>query len=71
MGKGAVKQEADESGNIEVHLLQRKFDQDLAKKVDRNSRSSRNLGKLRETFMNSIQSKRFMWMMIKDLWLIV
>ena len=36
--------EDDETGNIEVHLLQRKFDQDLSKKVNR---ESKNYGKLR------------------------
>lgn len=48
----------DESSNIEVVLLQRKFDNDLAKKNDGTNRGTVNMNRLRETFLN-IQSKRY------------
>ena len=56
--KARIKQE-DESANIEVHLLQRKFDNEVVKKVDAANRGTANMNHLRQTFLNNIQSKRF------------
>ena len=55
----AKTKEEDESANIEVHLLQRKFDNEVVKKVDVAHRGTSNLNNLRTTFLNSGQSKRF------------
>lgn len=56
----AARREDDESANIEVHLLQRKFEQEIGKRVDVGGRQeSKRMNNLRETFLMNIQSKRF------------
>ena len=60
MKKPAVKADDNEGANIEIHLLHRKFEQDVAKKVEANGRGTVNMDRMRQTFMNNIQSKRFM-----------
>lgn len=56
-GKGrAMKQQDEEESTLEVHLLQRKFEQETRK--DGGRPTSKNMEKLRETFLN-LQSKKF------------
>ena len=44
--KATIKEE-DEGANIEVHLLQRKFDNELLKKVDPTNRGTANMDRIR------------------------
>lgn len=59
MKKPTVKNDDNEGANIEVHLLHRKFEQDVAKKVEENGGGTLNVDRMRQTFMNNPQSKRF------------
>lgn len=51
----------DETANIEMHLLQRRVEQQVKKEGENPNRQdmSRRYDKIRETFLNRIQSKRF------------
>lgn len=58
--RAAARIEEDESANIEVHLMQRKFEQQIGKRGQVGSRQeSKRMNQLRETFLMNIQSKRF------------
>lgn len=55
----AVKKN-EEDNSIEVHLLHRKFDQEMIKNAQVGGRqASRRIEKIRDTFMMNLQSKRF------------
>jgi hypothetical protein len=51
----------DDTANIEMHLLQRRVEQQAKKEGENPNRQdmSRRYDKIRETFLNRIQSKRF------------
>lgn len=67
----AVKKDDDDT-SIEVHLLHRKFEQEMVKKAEVGGRqASRRIEKIRETFMMNLQSKRFGWRIDSQLFKII
>ena len=55
--KKPVRLEENEGASIEVHLLHRKFEQEAGRKEG--NRGTVSMEKIRQTFMNNLQSKRF------------